>query len=567
MKISVLVLTYRRPEKLKRLLMQFESPEMLSVRNCIKEIVVADDCSQDETGAVIAPILEDLVRSGYEARYVCRECNIRGDMNLYQGYRNECTAEYVWTLCDDDVLIPMEAAGFVQEVLNYLPAVAICQFAQGKGDRYGTKFTGSSRRIVDPEIAIEMIARFPKTSAYILKRDLIPQFDQAISGWNGTLFSWIGMSIMLFGRNPDQGLFIYTPLTMLADEGFGSLRYSYRVFQKLGKVVDDAIDKSSCYFGAQLPKLRRTSRSEISWCLRGLFSHFNPLAPVRYDDGIVSSELKFLTKKMSAIIKKWFKNLAKRVNTVMRSVGVDLATFVAALLGVPYFIVNLVKVSLIRKKEWPIRFLPTLSDRYKSAGVATGHYFHMDLWAARKVHALNPVSMVDVGSRVDGFVSHILSFRDIEVFDIRDLRSKVPGLSFKRFNIMNTRDVPKYYADCVSSLHAIEHFGLGRYGDPLDFEGWKKGIDSLVKILKPKGTLILAVPISGVQRIEFDAHRVFKFETVVGYCTHSGMRLTDFSFIDDDGNMNICELPVDITTKAMLSELNYGCGCFVFEKL
>jgi hypothetical protein len=207
-----------------------------------------------------------------------------------------------------------------------------------------------------------------------------------------------------------------------------------------------------------------------------------------------------------------------------------------------------------------------LSDRYKSAGVANGHYFHMDLWAARKVRALNPTSLVDVGSRVDGFISHVLSFRDIEVFDIRDLQSKVEGLTFKRFNIMNTADVPQDYAECVTSLHAIEHFGLGRYGDPLDIDGWKKGIDSLVRILKPGGTLMVAVPISGRQRIEFDAHRVFEVATVVDYATGQGLDFTEFAYVDDQGDMHHCSLPLDLAKKRQLGELSYGCGCFVFRK-
>jgi glycosyltransferase involved in cell wall biosynthesis/SAM-dependent methyltransferase len=566
-KISVLVLTYRRPDKLKRLLTQFTLPEMQAVRDCIEEIVVADDCGKDDTGAVIAPVLKDLGNLGYAARYVCRERNLRGDMNLYKGYRDDCEAEYVWILCDDDVLMPAESAAFVRSVVDHKPAVAICQFAQGEGHKYGTKFTGQSRRVIDAESAVEMIARFPKTSAYILKRDLISDFDREIHGWNGTLFSWIGMSIMLFAKYPDRGLYIHTPLTMVGDDGYSSLRYSYRVFQHLGRVVAHAVDKSNLAFGSQLPKMSRSERSELNWCLRGLFSHFNPLSPVRYEDGIAAAEFKFLTHKISVSMTSTFKHLAKRINTVMRSVGIDLASMMAAAMGLPHYVRNLFRVALTKRQAWPLLLTPTLSDRYKSAGVANGHYFHMDLWAARKVRSLNPRSLVDVGSRVDGFVSHILSFRDIEVFDIRDLQSKVDGLTFKRFNVMNTEDVPKDYADCVSSLHAIEHFGLGRYGDPVDVEGWKKGIQSLVKILKTDGVLLLAVPISGAQRIEFDAHRVFHVDTVIEHCAVQGLALTDFAYVDDQGDMSTAELPLDLSTKRRLSDLNYGCGCFIFRKI
>ena len=64
---------------------------------------------------------------------------------------------------------------------------------------------------------------------------------------------------------------------------------------------------------------------------------------------------------------------------------------------------------------------PILSDRYDSAGVATGHYFHQDLLVAKFIYENKPMRHVDIGSRIDGFVAHVASFRDIEVVDIREL--------------------------------------------------------------------------------------------------------------------------------------------------
>jgi len=64
-------------------------------------------------------------------------------------------------------------------------------------------------------------------------------------------------------------------------------------------------------------------------------------------------------------------------------------------------------------EELPVRLrylYPILEDLGDEAGVASGHYFHQDLWAARKVFARRPVEHVDVGSRIDGFVAHLLTF-------------------------------------------------------------------------------------------------------------------------------------------------------------
>ena len=37
------------------------------------------------------------------------------------------------------------------------------------------------------------------------------------------------------------------------------------------------------------------------------------------------------------------------------------------------------------------------------------------------IYAARPEKHVDVGSRVDGFVAHVASFREIEVFDVRPI--------------------------------------------------------------------------------------------------------------------------------------------------
>jgi hypothetical protein len=68
--------------------------------------------------------------------------------------------------------------------------------------------------------------------------------------------------------------------------------------------------------------------------------------------------------------------------------------------------------------------------------------------------------------------------------------------------------------DSLSSLHAIEHFGLGRYGDPIDINGHLKAITNLHLMLKPKGKFYFSVPI-GKQRIEFNAHRVFSIKYLI----------------------------------------------------
>ena len=80
---------------------------------------------------------------------------------------------------------------------------------------------------------------------------------------------------------------------------------------------------------------------------------------------------------------------------------------------------------------------PCLFDEDEQGGNASGHYFHQDLLIAQKIFIANPQKHVDVGSRIDGFVSHIASFREIEVFDIRDIKTKVDNIKFSRIDLMS----------------------------------------------------------------------------------------------------------------------------------
>ena len=71
-------------------------------------------------------------------------------------------------------------------------------------------------------------------------------------------------------------------------------------------------------------------------------------------------------------------------------------------------------------------------------------------------------------------------------------------------------DVPDGRFKLVTSLHALEHFGLGRYGDTIDYAGDIKGIKEFSRVLSSGGHLILSVPYSfNNPRIWFHGERVY----------------------------------------------------------
>ena len=66
----------------------------------------------------------------------------------------------------------------------------------------------------------------------------------------------------------------------------------------------------------------------------------------------------------------------------------------------------------------------------------------------------------------------------------------------------------------LSSLHVIEHIGLGRYGDPIDPSGCFAAMRELSRVLASGGHLYLSTPV-GRERVCFNAHRVFAARTIL----------------------------------------------------
>jgi SAM-dependent methyltransferase len=209
------------------------------------------------------------------------------------------------------------------------------------------------------------------------------------------------------------------------------------------------------------------------------------------------------------------------------------------------------------------QFFPILSDYRDSAGVAIGHYFYQDLVVAQRIFSRNPRRHVDVGSRIDGFVAHVASFREIEMFDIRPLETSAANI---RFTVQDIAALPSHlheYADSVSCLNALEHFGLGRYGDSIDPNGHIKGFENLLNLTRPGGILYVAVPV-GLECTVFNAHRILAPLLLVTLAGRKAV-LDAFSYVDDAGDLHTGE---DVPKLLQACErLRFGLGIYEFRKL
>lgn len=169
---------------------------------------------------------------------------------------------------------------------------------------------------------------------------------------------------------------------------------------------------------------------------------------------------------------------------------------------------------------------PITRDRYSDAGTISS-YFWQDLWAARLIHDNCPKEHFDIGSRLDGFIAHILSMGiSVNMIDIRPFPTEIQGLKTVVADATLLEQLADGSIESLSALCSLEHFGLGRYGDPIDPEACFKCFDSIQRKLKPGGKVYISVPV-GKERLEFNAHRIFYAKTIV--TCFDKMKLLEYS--------------------------------------
>lgn len=177
----------------------------------------------------------------------------------------------------------------------------------------------------------------------------------------------------------------------------------------------------------------------------------------------------------------------------------------------------------------------------------------------KQIAKRKPAMHYDVGSRIDGFVAHLLVMEiNVTVIDIRPLPFEVEGLTFIRGDATNLEVIKDCSIESLSSLHAIEHFGLGRYGDAIDIHGWEKALDAYKRILIPGGFLYLSVPVGTQDVLCYNAHRIFKPTTIIRKLKE--LELVSFDYIRD---MKIYHVE---NIKDISLEEDYLCGLFIFRK-
>jgi hypothetical protein len=201
---------------------------------------------------------------------------------------------------------------------------------------------------------------------------------------------------------------------------------------------------------------------------------------------------------------------------------------------------------------------PYLFDKTSNTGFDR-HYVYHSGWAARVLNKVQPEYHIDISSTLY-FCSIVSAFIPVRFYDYRPAELILDGLSSDHIDLTALK-WPDNSVKSLSCMHTVEHIGLGRYGDPIDYDGDLKAMNELSRVLAKDGDLLFVVPVGNVSRIIFNGHRIYTPELVIK--SFPNLYLKEFTLIpenNEDGGL------VLNPTSDLLARQNYACGCFWFKK-
>jgi hypothetical protein len=189
------------------------------------------------------------------------------------------------------------------------------------------------------------------------------------------------------------------------------------------------------------------------------------------------------------------------------------------------------------------------------------HYIYHPAWAARIVKGVNPDFHVDISSTLH-FSTILSAFIPVKFYDYRPAKLELDNLTSEKADLM-ALDFPANSIQSLSCLHTIEHIGLGRYGDKLDYDGDLKAVSELSRVVSSGGNLLFVTPVGATARIQFNAHRIYTKQSVIDMFSAHGLKLKEFSLIPEHEADGGCIQDPD---EELLARQRYACGCFWFTK-
>ena len=165
-----------------------------------------------------------------------------------------------------------------------------------------------------------------------------------------------------------------------------------------------------------------------------------------------------------------------------------------------------------------------------------------------------PRRTLDIGS-YRHFVLGLLAHYAVTTLDVRPRKPTVENETIVTGDAKRL-PLPDDSFDLVVSLCALEHFGLGRYGDEFDLDADRKSFSEMIRVLRPGGSLIFTTTITrAAPSIAFNAHRIYDHGMLRELC--AGLTCVEERFYSHE-KRGFCA-PEEVTDKPRWWDVYCGC--------
>lgn len=216
-----------------------------------------------------------------------------------------------------------------------------------------------------------------------------------------------------------------------------------------------------------------------------------------------------------------------------------------------------------RNLEWlrenpPPGFGVESSGMYREDGIhPTGSYVLECVFAAEMLHKVRARRILDVGSYRLFTIGLCAAWEtEVTVLEIREVPDELCGSEVRVVGDIKEISLPVRY-DAVVSLCALEHFGLGKYGEEFDINADRKAIGNIADSLVAGGHFIFTTTIGEKAIVWFNAHRVYSHEILHDMAEANGFDIVKERVILIGNDTSFQEL-----ADGPIGDINWYCGCW-----
>jgi SAM-dependent methyltransferase len=157
-------------------------------------------------------------------------------------------------------------------------------------------------------------------------------------------------------------------------------------------------------------------------------------------------------------------------------------------------------------------------EEHYDAGTHPDNYIdHECGFASYHLHRTAAKRVLDVGS-YRHFILGLLAHARVTTIDVRP-RQPIHDNELVVTSDAKALALPDGAFDAIVSLCAIEHFGLGRYGDDFDLNADRTAFREMRRVLAPGGRIVFSTTITRVApQLVFNAHRIYTLAMIHELC-------------------------------------------------